>query len=78
MSCIAELKRRNVFRVVCRLRDRGFAAHRSGLGHLPGLHLPDWTLTFLISSSSLRASPRVDRRLGVRADAEGLKREAEL
>jgi TolB-like protein/Tfp pilus assembly protein PilF len=48
MSLIAELKRRNVFRVGVAYAIVGWLLIEVASVIFPGLHLPDWTLTFLI------------------------------
>jgi len=48
MSLIAELKRRNVFRVAAAYGVVGWPLAEVASVVLPALHLPDWTLTFLI------------------------------
>ncbi len=48
MSLIAELKRRNVFRVGVAYAIVGWLLAEVASVVLPALHLPDWTLTFLI------------------------------
>jgi adenylate cyclase len=48
MSLIAELKRRNVFRVGVAYAIVGWLLLEVASVIFPGLHLPDWTLTFLI------------------------------
>ena len=48
MSIIAELKRRNVFRVGVAYAIVGWLLLEVASVIFPGLHLPDWTLTFLI------------------------------
>ena len=48
MSFIAELKRRNVFRVGVAYAIVGWLLLEVASVIFPGLHLPDWTLTFLI------------------------------
>ena len=48
MSLIAELKRRNVFRVGAAYAIVGWLLVEMASVVLPALHLPDWTLTFLI------------------------------
>jgi TolB-like protein/Flp pilus assembly protein TadD len=48
MSLIAELKRRNVFRVGAAYAIVGWLLIEVASVIFPGLHLPDWTLTFLI------------------------------
>ncbi len=48
MSLIAELKRRNVFRVGVAYGIVAWLMLEVASVIFPGLHLPDWTLTFLI------------------------------
>jgi TolB-like protein len=48
MSIIAELKRRNVFRVGAAYAIVAWLLLEVASVVFPGLHLPDWTLTFLI------------------------------
>ena len=48
MSLIAELKRRNVFRVGVAYAIVAWLLVEVASVVLPALHLPDWTLTFLI------------------------------
>jgi TolB-like protein len=48
MSLIAELKRRNVFRVAVAYGAVGWLLAEMASVVLPALHLPDWTLTFLV------------------------------
>ncbi len=48
MSIIAELKRRNVFRVGVAYAIVAWLLVEVASVVLPALHLPDWTLTFLI------------------------------
>jgi TolB-like protein/Flp pilus assembly protein TadD len=48
MSLIAELKRRNVFRVGAAYAIVAWLLLEVASVIFPGLHLPDWTLTFLI------------------------------
>ena len=48
MSLIAELKRRNVFRVGVAYAIVAWLLLEVASVIFPGLHLPDWTLTFLI------------------------------
>jgi ABC-type branched-subunit amino acid transport system permease subunit len=48
MSLIAELKRRNVFRVAAACGVVGWLLAEVASAVLPALHLPDWTLTVLI------------------------------
>ena len=48
MSLIAELKRRNVFRVGVAYAIAGWLLIEVASAIFPGLHLPDWTPTFLI------------------------------
>ncbi len=48
MSVIAELKRRNVFRVGVAYAIVAWLLIEVASVIFPGLHLPDWTLTFLI------------------------------
>ena len=48
MSLIAELKRRNVFRVGVAYAIVGWLLVEVASVVLPALHLPDWTLTFLV------------------------------
>ncbi len=48
MSLITELKRRNVFRVGVAYAIVAWLLLEVASVIFPGLHLPDWTLTFLI------------------------------
>ena len=48
MALITELKRRNVFRVGVAYAIVGWLLLEVASVIFPGLHLPDWTLTFLI------------------------------
>jgi hypothetical protein len=48
MSLIAELKRRNVFRVGVAYAIVAWLLVEVASVVLPALHLPDWTLTFLV------------------------------
>jgi len=48
MSLIAELKRRNVFRVGVAYAIVSWLLLEVAFVIFPGLHLPDWTLTVLI------------------------------
>ncbi len=48
MSLFAELKRRNVFRIAAAYGLVGWLLAEAASVVLPALHLPDWTLTFLI------------------------------
>ncbi len=49
MSLISELKRRNVFRVAAAYGVVGWLLAEVASVVLPALHLPDWTLPFLIT-----------------------------
>jgi len=48
MSLIAELRRRNVFRVGAAYAIVAWLLIEVASVVLPALHLPDWTLTFLV------------------------------
>ena len=51
MSLIAELRRRNVFRVGVAYAIVAWLLVEVASVFLPALHLPDWTLTFLAHSA---------------------------
>ena len=79
MSLIAELKRRNVFRVGVAYAIVAWLLVEVASVVLPALHLPDWALTLLVVFRCCRASRiALILRLGVRDDAGGIKRETDV
>ena len=69
MSLIAELKRRNVFRVGVAYAIVAWLLVEVASVFLPALRLPEWTLTFLVFLVILAGLPdSPDLRLGIRDD----------
>ena len=70
MSLIAELKRRNVFRVGVAYAIVGWLLIEITATTFPILKLPDWSVT-LVTALVLIGFPNagIDRCLGLRADA---------
>ena len=78
MSLIAELKRRNVFRVAVAYAIVGWLLLEVASVIFPGLHLPDWTLTFLIVLVVAGFPLALILAWAFEMTPEGLKREAEV
>ncbi len=75
MSLIAELKRRNVFRVGVAYAIVAWLLVEVASVVLPALHLPDWTLTFLIIVILAGFPLALIVSWAFEMTAEGLKRE---
>jgi len=60
MSLIAELRRRNVFRVGAAYAIVAWLLVEVASVVLPALHLPDWTLTFLVFLLVALPPPNLD------------------
>jgi len=78
MSLIAELKRRNVFRVGVAYAIVAWLLIEVASVIFPGLHLPDWTLTFLIIVILAGFPLALIVAWAFEMTPEGLKREAEV
>jgi TolB-like protein/Tfp pilus assembly protein PilF len=78
MSLIAELKRRNVFRVGAAYAIVGWLLIEVASVIFPGLHLPDWTLTFLIVLVVAGFPLALIFAWAFELTPEGIKREAEV
>jgi len=78
MSLIAELKRRNVFRVGVAYAIVSWLLLEVASVIFPGLHLPDWTLTFLIVVILAGFPLALILAWAFEMTPEGLKREAEV
>ena len=78
MSLIAELKRRNVFRVGAAYAIVAWLLLEVASVIFPGLHLPDWTLTFLIVLVVAGFPLALIVAWAFEMTPEGLKREAEV
>jgi TolB-like protein len=78
MSLIAELKRRNVFRVGVAYAIVAWLLLEVASVIFPGLHLPDWTLTFLIIVILAGFPLALIVAWAFEMTPEGLKREVEV
>jgi TolB-like protein/Tfp pilus assembly protein PilF len=78
MSLIAELKRRNVFRVGAAYAIVAWLLVEVASVVLPALHLPDWTLTFLVFLLAVGFPIALIFAWAFELTPEGIKREAEV
>jgi hypothetical protein len=78
MSLIAELKRRNVFRVGVAYAIVGWLLVEVASVILPALHLPDWALTLLVVFVVAGFPLALILAWAFEMTPEGLKREAEV
>jgi zinc transporter ZupT len=78
MSLIAELKRRNVFRVGVAYAIVAWLLIEVASVIFPGLHLPDWTLTFLIIVILAGFPVALIFAWAVELTPEGIKRESDV
>ena len=78
MSLIAELKRRNVFRVGVAYAIVGWLLLEVASVVLPALHLPDWALTLLVVFVVAGFPLALIVAWAFELTPEGLKREAEV
>ncbi len=78
MSLIAELKRRNVFRVAVAYAIVAWLLLEVASVIFPGLHLPDWTLTFLIVVILAGFPLALILAWAFELTPEGIKRDAEV
>ncbi len=78
MSLMTELRRRNVFRVGVAYAIVGWLLLEVASVIFPGLHLPDWTLTFLIVLVVAGFPLALILAWAFEMTPEGLKREAEV
>ncbi len=78
MSLIAELKRRNVFRVGAAYAIVGWLLLEVASVVLPALHLPDWTLTFLVFLLVVGFPIALIFAWAFEMTPEGLKREKDV
>ena len=78
MSLIAELKRRNVFRVGAAYAIVAWLLIEVASVIFPGLHLPDWTLTFLIIVILAGYPVALIFAWAVELTPEGIKRESDV
>jgi TolB-like protein/Tfp pilus assembly protein PilF len=78
MALMTELKRRNVFRVGVAYAIVGWLLLEVASVIFPGLHLPDWTLTFLIVLVVAGLPLALIFAWAFELTPEGIKREAEV
>ncbi len=78
MSLIAELKRRNVFRVGAAYAIVAWLLVEVASVVLPALHLPDWTLTFLVFLLVVGFPIALIFAWAFELTPEGIKREADV
>ena len=76
MSLIAELKRRNVFRVGVVYGIVGWLLVEVASVVLPGLRLPEWALTLLIFLIAAGFPLALIADSGIELTPEGIKRES--
>jgi len=78
MSLIAELKRRNVFRVGAAYAIVAWLLIEVASVILPALRLPEWTLTFLVFLLAIGFPIALIFAWAFELTPEGIKREAEV
>jgi hypothetical protein len=78
MSLIAELKRRNVFRVGVAYAIVGWLLVEVASVFLPALRLPEWTLTFLVFLVVVGFPLALIFAWAFEMTPEGIKREADV
>jgi len=78
MSLISELKRRNVFRVAAAYAVVGWLLIEVASVIFPALHLPDWTLTFLIVLVAAGFPLALIFAWAFELTPQGIRREAEV